>query len=259
MNATLGSPLRTLTDPAGTDTSGPRYVCFPPAGGTATMFRHLAAARPGTRLSAVQYPARADRLDVQLPDTFEELAQQCADALAPAQDMARTVLIGFSMGALLALETALRLDSRYGRGPCALAVVGATAPHRRGPRPLPPPGDADLDRMLDDSGSANGALRAYARELLRADMRLVSRYAGPAQRGAPCPVGVLCGEDDPRYVEDDATGAWAVWSLRPFASFVVRGGHLGLLAPERAGEFWQWVDRLAVQEAGPATVARRCG
>ncbi|MFE6687453.1 thioesterase II family protein [Streptomyces sp. NPDC057743] len=250
MNTALDSPLRTLTVANGTAPPGPRYVCFPPAGGTATMFRSLAAARPTAHMLAVQYPARADRLDAQLPDNFEELARQCADALVatPELERPRTVLIGFSMGAWLALETALQLDWRYGCGPCGLVVVGATAPHRRGTRHRLP-AEADLDRMLDDGGWGESVLREYVRGLLRADMRLVSRYTGPARHGTPCRVAALCGEDDPRHVEDDATGAWAVWSQSPFASCVVRGGHLGLLTPERAGEFWRWMDRLALPSA----------
>ncbi|MFD5554682.1 thioesterase II family protein [Streptomyces sp. NPDC127068] len=248
MNTVLDPPLRVLTTVKPTDSSAPHYVCFPPAGGTAAMFRHLAAARTGACLSAVQYPGRADRVRVRLPDTFEELAQQCAEAPLLAREATRTVLIGFSMGALLALETALRIESRYGRGPRALIVVGATAPHRRH-RP-PPLDDACLDRILDDNGSVDDSLRAHARDLLRADMSLISRYTGPAQRGAPCPVGAVCGEDDPRYVADDATDAWAVWSRQPFASRLVGGGHLGLLAPERAGELWKLVDRLAGAAVG---------
>ncbi|MFK0294407.1 thioesterase II family protein [Streptomyces sp. NPDC090442] len=250
MDTVVNSPLRALTVATGTDPPGPRYVCFPPAGGTAAMFRSLAAARPGAQLLVVQYPARADRLGAQLSGNVEELAQRCADELvaAPASERTRTVLIGVGMGALLALETALQWDWRHGCGPCGLVVVGATAPHRRGPRHRLP-ADAELNRMVDDGGWGESVLREHVRGLLRADLRLVSRYTGPARHGAPCRIAALCGEDDPRYVEDDATGAWAVWSRSPFASCVVRGGHLGLLTPERAGEFWQWMDRLALPNA----------
>lgn len=240
----------------------PRYVCFPPAGGSVRLLDPLAAACPTGQVWGYQYPGRADRIDARPPDTLTELAAQAAHELADAFDrhtLQRTALVGFSMGALVALEVAQALRARYGTGPAGLVVVGTTAPHRR-PALRRLPAQADLTGLLaSDTGTEAGAdpttrdeAVAYARELLQADLRLTVEYPGPADPVAPCPVAALCGVDDPRRAGGDATQAWSRWSSGPFAVHLVPGGHLDLLAPGRAEEFWVWLARAAAAGVGPA-------
>jgi len=237
-----------------------RYVCFPPAGGTLGTLREVATT--GVAVWGVEYPGRDERIVVPPPDTLEELAEQItrelADLFGP-QWIVRTILVGFSMGAFVALELAQRVHARVGAAPGALVVVGAVAPQRRlpGTRPW---SDADaLARALHRDDLApptdcpeSAEVREYGLELLRGDLRLASAYRGPAGAPAPCPVAALCGDDDPVLANvDDATGAWRSWATGRFTFEVVRGGHLRLLAPGRGPEFWAWVHRIETALLAP--------
>lgn len=238
MRSATESSLRHLTTPESAS-AGIRYICFPPAGGTAEMFQHLAAARSAVNMCAFQYPSRADRLAERMPGRLEELAQQCVDALAfPDKTGETDILIGFGTGALVALETAFRLQSKPTSRLTALIAVGAIPPQRYRKHVRLEPDVTVLRSLLQDDPQTLDNLQ----ERIRADVRLIRQYNGPARHETPCPIAALAGEEDPRDVEDDTTGAWAVWSTHPFTSAVIRGNHSGLLMPDRVNEFWHRID-----------------
>jgi surfactin synthase thioesterase subunit len=234
-------PLSTLDSTDSAVVGDRAYLLLPPAGATLAALREVAAAAPGAAVWGVEYPGRGARVADPLPASLAGLAGEVARELARCGP--RLVLVGFSMGAFVALELAMRPEV----APVALVVVGAVAPQRRVPGRYARP-DADaLARLLDDRVPGlrdSPEVWEYALDLLRADLRLASAYRGPAGR-VPCPIVALCGADDPSLDSlDDATGAWRSWTAGPFAAAIVPGGHLGLLAPGRGGEFWAWMRRL---------------
>jgi surfactin synthase thioesterase subunit len=214
-----------------------RYLCLPPAGGTLTSLRTLADTAPPAAAWGVEYPGRGHRVAEPLPATLPDLADQLAGELVerfgpPA--VARTVLVGFSMGSFVALELARRVWARSGVAPAALVVVGAVAPQRRAPGGRPHDYGA-----LAQLAACPTEVWEYAVDLLRGDLRLACDYRVTDIRPAPCPIAALCGADDDAV--DDATEGWRPWATGRFTSSVVPGGHLGLLDPGRGLEFWAWM------------------
>lgn len=212
-----------------------RYLCLPPAGGTLTSLRTVADAAPPAAAWGVEYPGRGHRIGEPLPATLPDLADQLAGELVERfgpRAVARTVLVGFSMGAFVALEMARRCVV----APAALVVVGAVAPQRRVPGRHAPDNRA-LAQLL--ACSPEPELWEYATELLRADLRLARDYRVAGVTPAPCPVAALCGVDDDAV--DDATEGWRPWATGRFTAAVVPGGHLGLLDADRGLEFWAWM------------------
>jgi surfactin synthase thioesterase subunit len=251
---TMTSAIRSLSIVDKNVPGGRRYLCFPPAGGTLVTLREVAGAAAGAAVWGVEYPGRGDRVVVPLPVALEELAEQVAHEVVELfgpRGVARTVLVGFSMGAFVALELARRVQAWCAAAPAALVVVGALAPQRRVAGMYPTDTDA-LARLLEADHLAPVAgyrespeVWEYAVELLRGDLRLASAYRGPAEATVPCPVAVLCGENDPAFAGvDDATGAWRTWATGRFMAGIVRGGHLGLLGAGRGAEFWAWMRRI---------------
>lgn len=227
-----------------------RYVFLPPAGGTLTTLRAVADAAPPASVWGIEYPGRghriAESLPAALPDLAEQLARELVERFGP-RTIARTVLVGFSMGAFVALEVAHRVLARCGAPPAALVVVGAVAPQRRAPGRHARFDDDTLTRLLAGHGLTPGSSEVweYAMELLRGDLRLASEYRLPAIDAAPCPVAALCGADDPSVTSvDDATEGWRPWATGSFTAEAVPGGHLDLLAPGREQEFWMWMRHL---------------
>ncbi|NBH03597.1 alpha/beta fold hydrolase, partial [Amycolatopsis sp. SID8362] len=126
----MPAAIRTLS--AGVPNSH-RYLLFPPAGGTTGMFRHIADVASGAEVQAVEYPGRGDRLGARPPASLEELAEQVTGEVLrqDPEQVRRTLVIGFSMGAFVAFEVVQRLRTRCGPTPAAIVVVGAPAPDRR--------------------------------------------------------------------------------------------------------------------------------
>ncbi|SDY05047.1 Surfactin synthase thioesterase subunit [Amycolatopsis xylanica] len=193
-----------------------------------------------------EYPGRGDRIAERLPATLEELAERLTLEFVERfgeNGVTKTMLIGFSMGAFVALEMTRRVFTYCGAEPATLVVVGAIAPHRRRPSAYPQTDEA-LTRLLDRDGLVPPEVRDYALDLLRGDMALMEKYRGPAEVPVSCPLIALCGADDPaRAATDDATGAWRRWTTGPFRAELVPGGHLDLLKPGHGSAFWHVIER----------------
>ncbi|WP_410657455.1 thioesterase II family protein [Amycolatopsis sp. lyj-112] len=225
-------------------------LCFPPAGGTVLGLRGFVLASSGVELWGVEYPGHGERLTEPPAESVECLAEEIAlESLGRfgAAGSSRVVLIGFSMGAFVALEVAQRMHLRRRTAPAALIVVGVCAPQRRMPGRY---AKAEVSQLLDRAGLSPAGcrqspeLREYALELLRGDLRLTSAYSGPAKVLLRCPIIAIRGEDDPAFTTgDDAIRAWRVWTSGKFTGCVVPGGHLGVLEPGRAAGFWALVRR----------------
>ncbi|MFI8192530.1 thioesterase II family protein [Streptomyces sp. NPDC085946] len=210
-------------------------VFFPHAGGAATFFapftRHLPA---DFDVSAAQYPGRQERYGEPFVDTVEGLADHLAEALRPyAARPVTLVLVGHSMGARVAFETAARLTAAGPAAPCRLVVSGSPAPST-GPRDEVHRGtDQEILAHLAALGGTDAEIlhRPELAQLflpaLRNDYGAVARYR-PAERTVlDLPVLCLVGEQDPRATPEDA----AVWKEHTSSDFALRtfpGGHFFL-------------------------------
>lgn len=229
----------------------PRLVCFPHAGGTANYWHPLSAALRGrVEVTAVQYPGRQDRCGQPPVGDLHELADRAAAALLPSWLPEPPALLGHSMGAVLAYETARRLADATGRGPRLLVVSGRRAPHVvRAESGLH---EASDDELVDHLASLGGTLEAVLADPelralflppLRADYRAVETYRHRPGPPLACPVTVLIGESDPQVTPDEAV-AWSVHTTGPLEVRGYPGGHF-FLAEQRQAVTALLAERLA--------------
>lgn len=158
-----------------------RLVCFPHAGGTAQLFHGWPALLPtDVEVLAVRYPGRQDRLAEACIEDMATLADTIEDALRPWLDRP-LALFGHSMGACVAYEVALRLETR-GMVPEHLLVSAHEAPGWAERVALHDADDETLITHVRHLGDLHSEaydipeLRDLLLPALRSDYRLIEGY-----------------------------------------------------------------------------------
>ncbi|MBG7463980.1 pyochelin biosynthesis editing thioesterase PchC [Pseudomonas aeruginosa] len=234
-----------------------RLACFPHAGGSASFFRswseHLP---PDIDLLALQYPGREDRFNEAPATRLEDLADGAALALRDFAD-APLALFGHSLGAALAYETALRLESA-GAPLRHLFVSAHPAPHRQRGGALHRGGEAALLEDIRRQGGASelledADLRALFLPILRADYQASETYRRAQPIALACALDVLLGEHDEEVSAAEAQ-AWSDASRTPARLRRFPGGHF-YLSEGRDAVIEHLLRRLAHPDTLPREVA----
>ncbi|MEV6963240.1 alpha/beta fold hydrolase [Streptomyces sp. NPDC051207] len=219
--------------------SAVRLVCFPHAGGSATFF-HPVSARfsPEVDVVALQYPGRQDRRKEPCVEDIGVLADRVAEEIGGLSGKP-TVFFGHSMGAVLAFETALRLEASGANPPRTVVASGRRAPSARRDERVHLRDDdgvvAEM-RLLGGTDSVvlgDEDLLRMAMPAIRGDYRAIETYRCPPGRRVRCAVTVLTGDTDPRTTLEEAS-AWQGHTEGAFRMQVFPGGHFFLVGHQNA-------------------------
>ncbi|GGW13175.1 pyochelin biosynthetic protein PchC [Streptomyces capoamus] len=216
-----------------------RLVCLPHAGGAATFFqtweRTLGA---GVEVLATRYPGRQERIAEPCLTSLEALADAVAEELTDFLD-GPVALFGHSMGASVAYEVTLRLESSHPGAVAGLFVSAREAPHLVTPRTvhlLDDEGVLEEVRRLGGFGAAlleDPSLREILLPPLRADFRIAGTYRATEPVPVRCPLAAYAGEED-TGAAPDAVRRWSEVSAGPFDLTVMPGGHFYLISERDA-------------------------
>jgi surfactin synthase thioesterase subunit len=209
--------------------SAVRLVCFPHAGGAASYYHPLSMRfAADADVIALQYPGRQERRLEPCITDIDVLADRLTDELAALDDRP-AAFFGHSMGAILAFETALRLERAGLPGPRALIVSGRRAPstHRR--ETVHSRDDAGVIAELQRLGGTDVSvidqeLLLLAMPAIRGDYRAIESYRGAEDSQVPCPIVALAGDSDPLTTLDEVD-AWGRHTTGCFRRVVFPGGH----------------------------------
>lgn len=169
-------------------------VAFPCAGSSPGQFQGWRTLVPADwRLTAVCLPGRGPRTGEPFAKRLTEAADEAAAAITAALVPGRPLLlVGHSLGGLIAFETARRVR------PAALAAFACPPPHRL---PDLPPGDVDWAAAIAPPGGgqlppglADELIELY-RPVYEADMEMLDDYVWDRGR-AECDIWALYSEAD---------------------------------------------------------------
>jgi surfactin synthase thioesterase subunit len=213
-----------------------RLICFPYAGGTASVFRTWHRDLPEeVELCSIQTPGRANRLTEPPFTRLPVLVETLAPVLLPLLDRP-FVIYGHSLGAVVGFEVARWLRTHGCPLPERLIVSGRRAPHipYTGPR---------LHSLNDDDFVASIArLNGIAKEVmadkdilrltlpsLRADIEMLEMYEYRDQPPLGFPIAAQAGSSDldepPESVRE-----WRRQTAGAFSFHVMAGGHFFIQA-----------------------------
>lgn len=210
-------------------TADTALLVLPHAGGNAHAYadwRDLLP--PGVRLLIGQYPGRGARFADPLPESIDDLAGPIVESLP---DAANLVVLGHSMGSLVAFEVARRLTER-GTPPKALIASACRAPHLPNQAPVFPAtldDDALVAAIKARGGTQDGILdepelREIILPAIRADFAVDDDYRHFGETALACPIAVIGGEADP-IVPVETLATWTTATTAAVTVQTLPGDH----------------------------------
>jgi surfactin synthase thioesterase subunit len=211
--------------------SGPRLVCFPHAGGSATFYQPLSKRLPSIEAIGVQYPGRQHRRTEPCVEDIGVLADQVFAALERWTDRP-LVFFGHSMGAVVAFEVARRFQRKRDDVPLGLIASGRRAPSVHRDEKVHTRDDQGLVaeiRRLNGTAAAllDDDVLAMVLPAMRADYKAIETYRYEQGPRLTCPITALVGDADPRVTADEAR-RWADHTNGVFDLRMFPGGHFYL-------------------------------
>ncbi len=210
-----------------------RLVCFPYAGGGATVFHTWPdALPPEVELLAIALPGRNARAREPLVDRLAPLIAGLADEVGP-QLRAPFAIFGHSFGAMLGFGFARELQRRKLGQPVHFFASGRRAPQlpeRRSLRQLSGP---ELLAALRRMGGIPEALFdvpeliEYFLPIVQADISASETDTIGIDAPLSCPITAMGGVSDERISIDDLD-AWRAQTTGPFEREMYAGGHFFL-------------------------------
>jgi surfactin synthase thioesterase subunit len=209
-----------------------RLVAFPHAGGGPSTFaRWPALLRDDVELWRVTLPGRAWRRREPFERSWPTLTDTLGSAIA-SEVPGPIVLIGHSLGGLLAFETARWLTAAR-LAPARLIVCGCPAPENGVVVPVPD-GDSALIRAASRLGRAvpdavleSAEAVALFAPILRADLELARAYVLHPGPSLGCPITAAAGDRDP-LAPPSSLGGWSRHTRARCELRVLPGGHFCL-------------------------------
>lgn len=211
-------------------TPRPHVFCCPFAGGSSTAFQSWLNLDPAIDVVGLDYPGRMLRDEDPMLLSVDAIADQLTREIA-SQTEASIALFGISLGALVALEIAYRLEEA-GRSPACLVLCACVAPERV-PRQLKIIDSNDevfFDRLSERYG---GAICAFsndpeARNLiiryLRGDIETFENYVFTERAPLKSKIIVATGNRDSTVRFSDILD-WRKHSTKPVEFITIEGDH----------------------------------
>jgi medium-chain acyl-[acyl-carrier-protein] hydrolase len=219
---------------------GLRLLCFPYAGGSASIYRDWAGELHGEiEVCAIQLPGRENRLGEGLMRNFRGLISALMQVIPHYLDTP-TAFFGHSLGAIISFELARRLEKETGWSPIYLFISGHPAPHIAVPNSQTYllPDDEFLDAIRELNGTPEKVLehpemKQIYLPILRADLCLSETYFYLPSEPLSCPISAFGGLED-KTIKRKSLDAWRKHTQAKFQLRMLSGDHFFLRNSQHA-------------------------
>ena len=214
-----------------------RLFCFPFSGGTAQVYRPLARLMPkGVGVFSYELPGRGRRFNDPVFENIPDMVKDAIGGLIALLDNPNFAFFGYSLGGILAFETAHELNRKKLNIPRHLFTAASRAPHlsRREDESsyhdLP---DNDFIGKLKEMGGTpqevldNQELLELMLPIIRKDFKAYETYTNANEKPLECPITAFGGELD-RLVIPSGIEHWSRHTTRLFLKHIYNGDHFFL-------------------------------
>ncbi|MFL0809492.1 MAG: alpha/beta fold hydrolase [Agarilytica sp.] len=217
-----------------------RLFCFPFAGGAATAFSNWHRFLPeGVQVCALKLPGHFGRLSEPCLTNLEVLVQRIFAEITPLLEEYPFYFFGHSMGARVAYELSVSLQTEQLPLPKELFVSAAVAPHlERRKKLIHKVNDTDfMTEVVQINGTPlgvfeNAELREISLPILRADFELCETWKNEKRATLPTPLRAFGGLRDPG-VNTQELDAWQECTESEFKRHLFPGDHFYQLENEQ--------------------------
>ncbi len=209
-----------------------KLIFFPCAGAGASIFRELTLALPDTIDPwIVQLPGREDRIAESGISDMDDIVAHIIETIAPMADE-RLVFFGHSMGAFIAYEVALAMETKLRKGPLRIIVSGQGAPSFSSmtDRCHHSATDAEFIANLIQLGGTPKAVledQSLLQMLLptvRNDYKLLDNYQPALSMSLKCEITACSGKKDLGITKASLAG-WQDYTSSDFTKHWLMGDH----------------------------------
>ncbi len=212
-----------------------RLVCFPHGGGGPQAYQQWSdLIGEEIEIFAVHLPGRGSRLRERPLQDMHSICDAIITSMAKHQDKPYS-FFGHSVGALVAYETARKMEELGMMPPLSLFLSAHTAPHliNQGQQMHRFSDEQLLDLvnsfdLVPDGELGNHELAELLLPPMRADFRAAEMYQVPAQPRLSIPLMALGGSNDELISQEDLY-AWKEYTSGRFALEMYEGGHFYFL------------------------------
>jgi medium-chain acyl-[acyl-carrier-protein] hydrolase len=207
-----------------------KMICFPCAGGNASMFQDWPNKLPDElEVLALNAPGRASRF---LEEAYTSMESLVADLICEASILRHNpyILYGHSLGARVAYEFAKQAIALGYPGPIHFIASGSRSPDT--PCFSTPTYNLPIDKFLDTLRYMQGTPQEILDNdefmqlllpTLRADFQMAEKYIGEVSQ-LLCPISVYGGKEDPN-IGLDKLKHWENYTCSGFEISMFDGGH----------------------------------